>query len=289
MLAVLKKELRTYFQNPLGYVFIAMMLMIMGFYYAFYTLYYQKADYYHVLNACTSLILYVIPVLTMRIMSEEKKAKTDQLLLTSPISTMDMVLGKYFAAVLIYVIVIAISFLQPLTTIIVFKGDMSMEMTFGGYIAFLTMGMGFIAIGMFISTLTENQLIAAVITIALFTVLMLCEGLYSLVSTSRYVSLAVLLVMLAALLVLIYRSIKDVMVTSIVGVVGVLAIVVTFFIVPTAFDGLVPTILKSLSIFTRYAEMFSGVFAITDIFFFLSVSVFFVWLTYQAIERKRWN
>ncbi len=289
MLAVLKKELRTYFQNPLGYVFIGMMLMIMGFYYAYYTLYYQAADYYHVLNACTSLILFVIPVLTMRIMSEEKKSRTDQLLLTAPISTMDMVLGKYFAAVLVYVICIVLSFLQPLVTVIVFKGQMSTEMLFGGYLAFFCMGTAFIAVGMFISTMTENQLIAAVITIALFTVLLLTEGMYAMISTSRYVSLASLLMILLIVLILVYRSIKDIMVTAIVGVVGVLATVVTFFVAPTAFDGLINNIVKSLSIFTRYAAMFSGKFALTDIIFFLSAAVFFVWLTYQTIEKRRWN
>ena len=77
MKAIFLKELRTYFKNPLGYVFIGMMLVILGFYYTFYTMYYQFADYYHVLNAGSSLILFVVPVLTMRIMSEEAKNKTD--------------------------------------------------------------------------------------------------------------------------------------------------------------------------------------------------------------------
>ncbi|MCF0136197.1 MAG: ABC transporter permease [Lachnospiraceae bacterium] len=289
MLAVLKKELNTYFRNPLGYVFIGMMMLIMGFYYSYYTLYYQKADYYYVLNACTSLILFVIPVLTMRLMSEERKNKTDQLLLTSPISTFDMVLGKYLAAVVLYLIVIVVSFLQPLTTIIVFKGKMATEMLIGGYIAFLTMGIAFIAMGMFISTITENQLVAAVITIALFSVLMLTEGLYAMISTSRYVSLGCLLAILAGVLVLIYNSIKDIMTTAIVGVAGLLGILVTFFIVPSAFDSLINNILKSLSIFTRYSGMFSGKFAFADIIFFLSLAAFFVWMTYQTVERRRWN
>ncbi len=289
MLAVFKKELRTYFRSPLGYVFIGMMMVIMGFYYSYYTLYYRYADYYHVLNACTSLVLFVIPILTMRILSEERKNRTDQILLTTPIKTTDVVLGKYFAAVVVFLIVIALSALQPIVTAVVFKGVMSFQMTFGGYIAFLMLGLAFIAIGMFISSLTENQLIAAVITIALFSVLMLSEGFYALVSTSRYVSLGVLLVVLAAVLFLVYTSIHDILVTVIVGVVGVLGLVVTFFIVPTAFDGLLGWILKSLSIFERYAQMFSGVFAATDVIFFITVAAFFLFLTYQVIERRRWN
>lgn len=288
MLAVFKKELKTYFRSPLGYVFVGMMMLIMGFYYSYYTLYYQYADYYHVLNACTSLVLFVIPILTMRILSEERKNRTDQILLTTPIKTSDVVLGKYLAAVVVFLIVIALSALQPIVTAIVFKGQMSFQMTVGGYLAFLMLGLAFIAIGMFISAMTENQLIAAVITIALFSALILTEGFYALVSTSRYVSLGVLLVVLAGVLFLVYVSIHDILVTVIVGIVGVLGLVVTFFIVPTAFDGLLGRILKSLSIFERYAAMFSGVFAATDVIFFVTVAAFFLFLTYQVIERRRW-
>ena len=288
MLAVFKKELKTYFRSPLGYVFVGMMMLIMGFYYSYYTLYYQYADYYHVLNACTSLVLFVIPILTMRILSEERRNRTDQILLTTPIKTSDVVLGKYLAAVVVFLIVIALSALQPIVTAIVFKGQMSFQMTVGGYLAFLMLGLAFIAIGMFISAMTENQLIAAVITIALFSALILTEGFYALVSTSRYVSLGVLLVVLVGVLFLVYVSIHDILVTVIVGIVGVLGLVVTFFIVPTAFDGLLGRILKSLSIFERYAAMFSGVFAATDVIFFVTVAAFFLFLTYQVIERRRW-
>ena len=233
-------------------------------------------------------MLFVIPILTMRILSEERRNRTDQILLTTPIKTSDVVLGKYLAAVVVFLIVIALSALQPIVTAIVFKGQMSFQMTVGGYLAFLMLGLAFIAIGMFISAMTENQLIAAVITIALFSALMLTEGFYALVSTSRYVSLGVLLVVLAGVLFLVYVSIHDILVTVIVGIVGVLGLVVTFFIVPTAFDGLLGRILKSLSIFERYAAMFSGVFAATDVIFFVTVAAFFLFLTYQVIERRRW-
>ena len=129
MRAVFLKELRTYFKNPLGYVFIGMMLIVLGIYYALYAMYYQAADYYHVLNAGSSLIIFVIPVLTMRIMSEESKNKTDQMLLTAPIKTSGIVLGKFFAAVVPFLMVVLISVIQPLTTVFVFDGDMSMQIT----------------------------------------------------------------------------------------------------------------------------------------------------------------
>lgn len=289
MKAVFLKEMRSYFRNPLGYVFVGMMLMIMGFYYVFYTIYYQYADYYHVLNASSSLILFVIPILTMRILSEEKKNRTDQILLTSPISTGGIVIGKFLAATCIFAIVILISFIQPLVTVTVFKGTMQTGMLFGGYIAFLLLGMAFISIGMFISSLTENQLISAVVTIGTFSILFLTEGIYSIFPTSRYIALAILVVLLLLVLFFIYRSIHDVMVTGIVGAIGLLAMVVAFFLAPTAFDGLINRMLQSISIFMRYADMFSGVFSFSHITFFLSVTAFFLFLTYQVIERKRWS
>ena len=289
MKAILMKELRTYFKNPLGYVFIGMMLIILGFYYSFYTMYYQYADYYHVLNAGSSLIIFVVPVLTMRIMSEEAKNKTDQLLLTAPIKTSGIVLGKFFAAAIIFCIVLVISMLQPLVTVFGFDGVMSAAMTMGGYLGFFLLGLSFIAIGMFISSLTENQLIAAVVTIGVFTMLMLTEGIHQTFPTSKFFSLAVLLVLLAIVLLIIYRSIRDIMVTGIVGAGALVLIGATFFIWPTAYEGLIGTIMESLSIFERYADIFSGVFDFGHIVFFVSLTVFFLFLTYQVVEKKRWS
>ena len=289
MKAILLKELRTYFKNPLGYVFIGMMLAILGFYYTMYTMYYRYADYYHVLNAGSSLILFVVPVLTMRIMSEETKNKTDQMLLTAPIKTSGIVLGKFFAAAIIYGIVLLISILQPLVTVFVFDGEMSVGMTLGGYIGFLLLGLAFIAIGMFISSLTENQLIAAVVTIATFTLLNLTDGVQGAFPTSRYFSLAMMLILAAILLAIIYRSIRDVKTTCFVGGGLVVLIGATFLIWPAGYESLIIKIMDSLSIFARYADMFYGMFDFGHIVFFISLIVFFLYITYQVVEKKRWS
>ncbi len=289
MKAIFLKELRTYFKNPLGYVFIGMMLVILGFYYAMYTMYYQYADYYHVLNAGSALILFVVPVLTMRIMSEEAKNKTDQMLLTAPIKTSGIVLGKFFAAAIIYCIVVLISMLQPLVTVFVFDGEMSIGMTIGSYLGFLMLGLAFIAIGMFISALTENQLIAAVVTIAVFALLNLAEGIQGTFPTSRYFSLAMIIGLAAILLLIIYRAIKDVKAICIVGGGLLLLIGGTFLIWPAAYEGLMITIFDSLSIFGRYADMFYGMFDFGHIVFFISLIIFFLYITYQVVEKKRWS
>ena len=154
-----------------------MMFLVISFYYIVYTMYYQFADYYYVLDASVGLIMFIFPILTMRIMSEEMKTKTDQILLTSPVKTSGIVLGKFLAAEAVFLIVILLTLIQPLVTLVHFKGVMNSAFTFGGYLAFFLLGTSFIAIGMFISSLTENQLIAAVITIVLFMLMNLSNGL----------------------------------------------------------------------------------------------------------------
>lgn len=289
MKAIFLKELRSYFRNPIGYVFIGMMLLIMGIYYTYYTIIYQYADYYHILEACTMLVLFVMPILTMRIFSEEKKNKTDQLLLTAPVKTTDIVIGKFLAAFCIYLLSVVLSLVQPLTTVLIFKGEMTSGMTGGGYAAYIMLSMAFIAIGMFISALTENQLIAAVITIGLFVVLMLTDGIYSMMPTSRYVSLGFLVLLAAGVAVIVYFAIKDLMISLIVGIAGGALSLVAFLFAPKSFDGLMGRIFQSLSIFERYDDMFSGSFALGHIVFFLSLTVFFLFLTVKAIEKKRWS
>ncbi|MBQ7058156.1 MAG: ABC transporter permease [Firmicutes bacterium] len=289
MTAVFLKELRSYFRGPIGYVFIGMMFLVISFYYIVYTMYYQFADYYYVLDASVGLIMFIFPVLTMRIMSEEMKTKTDQILLTSPVKTSGIVLGKFFAAEAVFLIVILLTLIQPLVTLVHFKGVMNSAFTFGGYLAFFLLGTAFIAIGMFISSLTENQLIAAVITIVIFMLMNLSNGLYNVFPSSRYFSLGALIVALIIILFLIYRAIHEVIITGIVGVVSLLILLVTFFIVPTAFDGLLVNILKEFSVFERFGDIFTGVFELNHVVFFLSVIVFFLFLTYQEVEKKRWS
>ena len=289
MKAVFLKELRGYFRNPIGYVFIGMMFLVISFYYIVYSMYYQYSDYYYVLDACVGLIMFIFPILTMRIMSEEMKTKTDQILLTSPIKSSGIVLGKFLAAEVIFLIVIALTLLQPLVTILHFKGTLNTAFTLGGYLAFFLLGTSFIAIGMFISSLTENQLIAAVITIVVFMLMNLTNGLYNVFPSSRYFSLGALIVALAIILFLIYRAIHEVIITGIVGVAALLALLVTFFIVPTAFDGLLIKIMQEFSVFERFADIFTGVFELSHVIFFLSVIVFFLFMTYQVVEKRRWS
>jgi len=286
--AIYLKELRSYFHTPIGYVFVAMMLLVMGFYYTMYSMYYQAADYYYVLDSCTIIIMFCFPVLTMRIFAEERRQKTDQLLMTSPVGTGSVVVGKFLAAETVFLIGILISLLQPLTTIVFFNGSMTAGMTVGGYVAFFLLGSLFIAIGMFISALTENQLVAAILTIAVFMVLSLSNGLYVVFPTSRYFSLAFIFVLLLLGAGLVYYFVRDLGMAGLALLGASIVLMVVLFLWPQAFDSLVPTLFQNLSVFDRYGDIFSGLLEVKHLVFFASVTAFFLFMTNLVVEKARW-
>lgn len=160
MTAIYKRELRAYFTSPIGYVFVGIFLAIIGYFFTAICLFGGTADFRYVLANCLTVFLFLIPILTMRLLSEEKNLKTDQLLLTAPVSIPQIVFGKFFAAATVYVLTLALTLLYM--PVLAFYGTPAWGEILGSYIGFLLLGLSFIAIGIFISGLTENQMIAAV-------------------------------------------------------------------------------------------------------------------------------
>ena len=159
MTAILKREFMAYFYSPIGYIYLAVYFFFAGLYFALFVLAQERADITPVFSGLFTIVLFLIPILTMRLLSEDKKNRTDQALLTAPVPLLNLVLGKFFAAVIVYVVglsmtlvfgIIVHSFTPPNWAII-----------WGNFFAMLLLGMALIAIGMFISSLTENQVIAA--------------------------------------------------------------------------------------------------------------------------------
>ena len=164
MKAIFRRELRAYFQTPVGYVFIGMFLAVSGYFFAVSNLLTKSPDLGQVLSNMLLMFLFLIPVLTMRLLSEERNSRTDQLLLTSPVSVRSIVLGKFAAAATIYLLTLGITLLYLLVLRI--WGTPSMEKIICNYIGFALLGFAFIAVGLFISSLTQNQASAAMATFA---------------------------------------------------------------------------------------------------------------------------
>lgn len=175
MWAVCKKEIQNYFYSPVGYVFIAIFMVISAILFfnvnltanTYGTGYSGRADYSTALQNMTIYLSFITPVLTMRIFAEERRNKTDQLYLTSPLSISSVVLGKYFAALFVLLIAMVLNLIFPLVIVIYTSaGSLSFSMLMVQYIGFFMMGATFMAIGVFISSMTESQVVAAVVSFA---------------------------------------------------------------------------------------------------------------------------
>lgn len=188
MIAILKRELRSYFTGVIGYVFLALFLAVAGAVFCYTTLFSMSAD---VSSYFTMMLLFsgiMLPILTMKSFSEEKKAKTEQLLLTSPVSITAMVFGKFLASYIIFAAAVIFSSLYFL--ILIPYATLKVALLIGNVIALLLVGLVFISIGLFVSSLTENQLSAAVGTIGIILVFLAIGIISSLLPTNywlRYV------------------------------------------------------------------------------------------------------
>ncbi len=180
MTAVFKREVRAYFQSPLGYVFIAVMYFFTAYYFFTYNLYNNTTDMSALFNQLFSVVLFLVPILTMRLMSEDKRARTDQLLLTAPVSRIGIVLGKYFSALCVYLVAISASLLMAL--VLAVYGTPDWPVIIGNIIGLVLLGAALIAICMFLSSITESQVIAAVSGFAVSLFLVLVDALIYVVS-----------------------------------------------------------------------------------------------------------
>ncbi|MBR5445224.1 MAG: ABC transporter permease [Clostridia bacterium] len=165
MLAIYKKEMRTYFTTPLGYVFIAVFLAVSGFIFAVSTLQSQTSDLSGYFQLMIFGYIVMIPILTMRSFAEERRAKTEQILMTSPVSITGMIMAKFLAAFSMFGVTVLASCLYYLP---LFKyGEPNVAKAAGCFIAMLLIGMCFIAVGIFVSTLTESPVTASIGTMGI--------------------------------------------------------------------------------------------------------------------------
>lgn len=287
MIAVLKHELRNYFHSFTAYVFGAFLLAIVGIGAMLYNLQAAVSNFEYVLSFGTIIFMVIVPILTMRVIAEERKQKTDQLLYSLPISTVKVILGKYLSLLVIYLIPLAIISIYPL--IFAQFGDVYLPTSYGSLVAIFIMGAALVALGVFISSLTDNQGLAAGIGIAVILFNYYSVILSEYVSSTAFGS-AIALSVLALLLGVIIRYLtRNEQLASGISLILLAVITATYFLNPTAFEGLLPNIMRQLSLFDRFNTFVSGVFDLTAIFYYVSVIVFFLFLSVQSLEKRRYN
>ncbi|MBE6637208.1 MAG: ABC transporter [Ruminococcaceae bacterium] len=257
MLAVFKRDLISYFTTPIGYVYMAIFLAVNGGAFSLFTL--QQGADSSISSYFTAMIFalaILIPILTMKIFSEEKKQKTEQLLMTSPISLGGMVFGKFLAAFTIFTGTLLIGCLNffalieygPHKTVyenVIVNGtetrvgklvsEYNTGILVGSVIALLLVGAAFIAIGVFVSSLTENQIVSAIATIATMGVFLLIGFLNSYIP---------------------FAPIREV--------------------------------LSWLSIYSRFGNFMNGIFDFAAMLYYISITFVFLFLTVRIYEKRRW-
>ena len=174
MFAIFKRELRSYFTSLVGYVVIGVMLAFIGLYYSANCLVYGTSDFSTVLYSTTLVMLFLLPALTMRSFADERRNKTDQLLLTSPVGIPSIVMGKYFAQLAVFAVPMAAAAIMPL--VLTAFGTISLTSAYATWLAYFLMGAACIAIGTFVSALTENQIIAYLATFGALLICYLMNG-----------------------------------------------------------------------------------------------------------------
>ena len=287
MIAILKHELRLYFHSLTAYVFGAFLLVFVGIGAMYYNLQAAVSNFEYVLRFSSLIFVVIVPVLTMRVIAEERKQKTDQLLYALPISTTKIIVGKYLALLVLYLIPLAIISAYPL--IFAQYGEVYLLTSYGSLLAYFVMGAALIAVGVFISSLTENQGFAAGIGIAVILFNYFSVSLAEYVSATAMGSAIVLFVIAGLLGWLIAHLTRNENLGYGVGLSLMAAVVALAWIDNSALEGLVPEIMKLLSLFERFETFVNGVFDLTAIVYFVSIIIFFLFLSVQSLEKRRYN
>lgn len=287
MTAIYQKELSSYFRGMLGYLFTAFVLIFAGMYTMAYNLSGAYANFAYVLDAISFIYLIAVPILSMRTFAEERKQKTDQLLYAMPVPMSSVVVGKYLAMVTVLLVPMGVMCLYPL--ILTQFGTVSLGTAYGALLAFFMLGASLLSIGLFISSLTENQVASAVMTLVTVLLLYFLSGLASFVSSEASASLMALCMIALIFAFVLYLLSKNPVVALGVGVILVGTLFGCYAFDSSAFEGLFGSIMTELSVFDRFYGFIDGVFDLKAIVYYASVIAVFLFLTVQSMEKRRWS
>lgn len=288
MKAIYKREFQSYFRSMTGNVFVALLVVFTGIYFMAYNLNMGYPYFSYSLAGSLMVYLVAIPILTMRSFSEERKNKTDQLLLTAPVSLLKVILGKYLAMISVLAIPMVIFCLFPL--IIKMQGTAYLGIDYLSILVFYLLGCVYVAIGMFISSLTESQIIASISTFGILLVLYLWNGILGFLPSSAIGGLIGILLLFTAAVGYIYHMTGNVILSGGLEVLGIVAGVVTYLVKSSLFENLLTNCLSGLAL----TDVFSGIadnsiLDVSGIVLYLSLIVIFFFLTVQTFQKRRWS
>lgn len=288
MWAIYKRELMSYFRSMIGCIFIAFLVAFTGIYFTAYNLTAGYPYFSYTLSGSLIVFLVGIPLITMKSFSEERKNKTDQLLLTAPVSLTKIVLGKYMAMVTVVAIPNVIFCLFPL--MIKMNGIAYLKVDYLSILVFFLLGCVYVSVGMFLSALTESQIIAYISTFGILLVLYLWNGIASFLPSAALSCMFGLIVIISLVILYIYQMTSNWLLSVALEVVNIIANVVVYLVKSSLFENLLTRLLGKLAL----ADVFTGItenniLDVSGIVLYLSIIAVFVYLTVQAIQKRRWS
>lgn len=284
MLTIYKKELRSYFHSMMAYLFLAFFTAFAGIYYTFYCLNYGVTNYSaYVLPGLTILFIVMVPILSMRLIAEEKKQKTDQLLFTCPIKVSQIVVGKYLAVCTLFLLALLIAGIFPVITSLF--GKVSFQLLVTGFFGYFLLGAALIAIGLFISSLTENTVVAAVVCFAVVMAVYLMDSIVmNLPGRPRY-TLAFLGLVLIGFVWLFLEKTKSKKWAAGVFVTGAISIIGLYVLKPTLFENGIASIFSWFSVLLKFNDFTDGILNLSSIIYYFSFIFVFLFLTVRVLKR----
>jgi ABC-2 type transport system permease protein len=287
MSAIFKREFSSYMRNVTGFLFIAAILLFEGIFMMADNLVGQSPNFEYSLTNLQIVLIFAVTVLAMRSLAEDKRSRVDQLLYSLPLPLWQVVLGKYLAMVAVFGVACGIIALYPI--ILSLFGTVAYATAYCSLIAFFLLGSALLALCMFLSSLTESQIIAAVLGVGGVLLLNLMDTLAMIVPSGAMPSFVALIVLSAILLTLLGLLTKNVRLTAIVAGVVIGALIVIYAVNASLFEGLFYEIISGMSLFGRFTAFSYGIFDVGTVVYDLSFIAFFLYLTYQVMEKKRWS
>ncbi len=287
MTAIFKREFKSCFTGMIGWVIAAVSLFFLGLYFTNRNLLYASSDFASVLYTMTMILLFLLPAISMRSFAEERKNKTDQLLLTSPVSIPAIVAGKFLAELAVFALPLAAAVVMPL--LLQAFGTVSLVAAYSALLGYLLLGGACLAVGTWISALTENQILAYLATFGALLVAYLMNGIQTMFTTGNLLAFVVFMIVLLVASVLVGVICKRLAAGAAVFCTGAVVLFVLFQLRPAWLLAAFNAVLSALALFEPFKDIVGGMFSIPAIVYYLSVMGLFLFLTGQALARRRWN
>ena len=287
MITVYKKDLHNYFSTFTGYVFIAAVLLAGGIYVYMNNFYYSYASFGTSINSVPFFFVFLIPVISAGVFTDEKRQKTEQLLYTLPLTSRQIVFGKYLALITILAVPLLVIGLYPI--VMSFYGEVNLAQAYANLFAVYLLGMALCAICMFISSLTESIVVSAVLCFACMFLLYQMNTFATKLTPSQGTAFMGFMIIAVLLAVFIWFMTKNIYVAVIPSLVVAIALVLIRHASRVALAGKLNLVMSSIAVFGKLENFMDGIIDLPALIYYISIIVLFVLFTVYTFERRRWN